>query len=58
MNRFLAVLVSLLAICSIIVGVPAFAAEEAPVAKCYATPAEYEKATGEKIIEFKVSRSC
>ncbi len=55
MNRFLAVLVSALAICSIIVGVPAFAAEETPVAKCYATPAEYEEATGEKIIEFKES---
>ncbi len=55
MNRFLAVLVSLLAICSIIVGAPAFAAEEATVAKCYATPAEYEEATGEKIIEFNES---
>ncbi len=55
MNRFLAVLVSLLAICSIIVGAPAFAAEEMPAAKYYATPAEYEKATGEKIIEFNES---
>lgn len=56
MNRFLAILVLALLVCSIIAGVaPVFAAEEMPAAKYYATPGECEEVTGEKIIEFKES---
>ncbi|HOL54399.1 MAG TPA: ABC transporter substrate-binding protein, partial [bacterium] len=56
MKKFWAVLMSLLVILSMVVGIiPAFSAEKMPSAKYYATPSDYQKATGKKITKFSES---
>ncbi len=56
MKKFWAVLMSLLVILSMVVGIiPAFSAEKMPSAKYYATPSDYQKATGKRITKFSES---
>jgi peptide/nickel transport system substrate-binding protein len=56
MKKILVLLVSMFLISSLLVGaIPVSSAERMPSAKYYATPAEYEKATGKKITRFSES---
>ncbi len=56
MNKFRVALVSVILVLSVIItSIPAFSAEKMPSAKYYATPSDYQKATGKRITRFSES---